>query len=89
MLLRLRGPDGMVRLTVEKTDTFRELGRQVCVPECRRRPRRVQANSVQFVKLIPDTVDPNTITLSNAPTGNDSKLLFEILSIKIGQIGLR
>lgn len=29
MLLRLRGPDGMIRVTVEKTDTFSELGRQV------------------------------------------------------------
>jgi len=29
MLLRLRTPDGMFRLTVEKDDTFGELGRQV------------------------------------------------------------
>lgn len=29
MLLRLRGPDGMIRVTVEKTDTFSELGRQL------------------------------------------------------------
>ncbi|KAJ9142135.1 Npl4 family protein [Pleurostoma richardsiae] len=29
MLLRVRGPDGMVRVTVEKTDTFAELGRQL------------------------------------------------------------
>lgn len=30
MLLRLRGPDGMARLTVEATDTFGDLGKQVC-----------------------------------------------------------
>lgn len=29
MLLRLRGPDGMVRITVDKNDTFAELGRQL------------------------------------------------------------
>lgn len=29
MLLRLRGPDGMFRLTVEKDDTFADLGRQL------------------------------------------------------------
>lgn len=29
MLLRIRGPDGMLRLTVEKDDTFGDLGRQV------------------------------------------------------------
>ncbi|XXG94629.1 carbamoyl-phosphate synthase (glutamine-hydrolyzing) cpa2 [Hypoxylon texense] len=29
MLLRLRGPDGMIRLNLEKTDTFAELGRQL------------------------------------------------------------
>lgn len=29
MLLRIRGPDGMVRLTMEKDDTFQELGRKV------------------------------------------------------------
>lgn len=31
MLLRLRGPDGMFRLTVEKDDTFGDLARVVCV----------------------------------------------------------
>lgn len=29
MLLRLRGPDGMARLTVEPTATFGEMGKQV------------------------------------------------------------
>ncbi|KAI5866864.1 NPL4 family-domain-containing protein [Durotheca rogersii] len=29
MLLRLRGPDGMIRVNMEKTDTFAELGRQL------------------------------------------------------------
>ena len=29
MLLRIRGPDGMVRITVEPSDTFAKLGEQV------------------------------------------------------------
>lgn len=29
MLLRIRGPDGMIRLTVETTTTFGDLGQQV------------------------------------------------------------
>lgn len=29
MLLRLRGPDGMARLTIEPTATFGEMGKQV------------------------------------------------------------
>jgi hypothetical protein len=30
MLLRFRGPDGMVRITVEPADTFARLGEKVC-----------------------------------------------------------
>jgi hypothetical protein len=30
MLLRFRGPDGMVRITVERADTFARLGEKVC-----------------------------------------------------------
>lgn len=29
MLLRLRGPDGMIRITVDKNDSIGDLGRQV------------------------------------------------------------
>lgn len=29
MLLRIRGPDGMVRLTVEPTTTFGDMGKEV------------------------------------------------------------
>lgn len=32
MLLRLRGPDGMVRITVDKNDSVADLGRQVSDP---------------------------------------------------------
>jgi len=32
MLLRFRGPDGMVRITVEPADTFARLGDKVCFP---------------------------------------------------------
>ena len=31
MLLRVRGPDGMVRVTIEPTNNFDDLGRQVCL----------------------------------------------------------
>lgn len=31
MLIRLRGPDGMIRMTVEPTTTFGDLGQQVGV----------------------------------------------------------
>lgn len=30
MLLRFRGPDGMVRITVDRDDTFGELEHKVC-----------------------------------------------------------
>ncbi|KAF6808078.1 endoplasmic reticulum and nuclear membrane proteinc [Colletotrichum sojae] len=70
MLLRLRGPDGMSRLTIDKDDSFAELGRQL-------------------LPNLPKTVDPNTITLSNAPTGGDAKRLVDIASFKVGQIGLK
>ncbi|ODA81977.1 hypothetical protein RJ55_00482 [Drechmeria coniospora] len=70
MLLRLRGPDGMVRLTVEPTSSFGELGQQL-LPQ------------------LPSTVDPSTVTLSNAPTGGDAKKLTDIASFKVAQIGLK
>jgi hypothetical protein len=43
----------------------------------------------QLLPNLPKTVDPATITLSNAPSGGDSKKLQEIARFKIGQIGLR
>src|SRR5207247_1866031 len=70
MLLRIRGPDAMVRVEVDRDDTFGDLGRQL-------------------LPKLPDTVDPQTITLSNAPSGGDSKKLVEIAHIKVGQIGLK
>ncbi|KAK3372521.1 NPL4 family-domain-containing protein [Podospora didyma] len=69
MLLRLRAPDGMFRLTVEKDETFGDLGRKL-------------------LPLLPKTIDPRTITLSNHPTGGDAKKIGEIARFKIGQIGL-
>ncbi|EGS23275.1 uncharacterized protein CTHT_0009420 [Thermochaetoides thermophila DSM 1495] len=68
MLLRMRCPDGMFRLTVEKDDTFGELVRQL-------------------VPKLPPTVDPKSITLSNHPSGGDSKRIDEIARFKIGQVG--
>lgn len=59
----------MVRITVEKTDSFADLARQL-IPQ------------------IPSTIDPNTITLSNAPNGGDSKKLTEIAHVQISQINL-
>ncbi|PHH84979.1 hypothetical protein CDD83_1082 [Cordyceps sp. RAO-2017] len=70
MLLRLRGPDGMVRLTVETSTTFGELGQKL-VPQ------------------LPSTVDPRSLTMSNAPTGGDAKKLMDIANFKVAQIGLK
>lgn len=69
MLLRVRGPDGMLRVTIDKGDTFAEL-------------------TQKFISQLPPTVDPNTITFSNAPGGNDSKALPEIAHLAVGQVGL-
>ncbi|KFA64181.1 hypothetical protein S40285_00843 [Stachybotrys chlorohalonatus IBT 40285] len=69
MLLRLRGPDGMFRLTVEPSTTFGDLGHKL-------------------LDQLPKTVDPKTITLSNSPSGGDSKRLGDIINFEIGQIGL-
>jgi hypothetical protein len=38
---------------------------------------------------LPSTVDPKTITLSNHPSGGDSKKIGEIARFKISQVGLR
>lgn len=70
MLLRMRGPDGMARLTVEPSTTFGELGREL-LPQ------------------LPSSVDPKTLTLSNAPSGGDAKRLVDIADFRIGQIGLQ
>lgn len=69
MLLRVRGPDGMLRITIDKEDTFAEL-------------------TNKFLFQLPPTVDPNSITFSNAPGGNDSKALPEIAHLAVGQVGL-
>ncbi|KAK3311262.1 NPL4 family-domain-containing protein [Chaetomium strumarium] len=69
MLLRVRSPDGMFRLTAEKDDTFGHL-------------------MSQLTPKLPATVDSRTITLSNHPSGRDSKNVSEISRFKIGQVGL-
>ncbi|KAE9381718.1 NPL4 family protein [Stipitochalara longipes BDJ] len=69
MLLRFRGPDGMVRITVEPADTFARLGEKLS-------------------KVLPATVDFNTLTLSNQPAGGEIKLLKEIARHKVSAIGL-
>ncbi|KAK4158127.1 NPL4 family-domain-containing protein [Chaetomidium leptoderma] len=69
MLLRLRTPDGMFRLTVEKDGTFGDL-------------------VSQLVPQLPPTVDPQTITLSNQPSGGDAKKIREIAKVKVAQVGL-
>lgn len=40
-------------------------------------------------EVLPDNVDYNTLTLSNAPAGGDVKLLKDIVKYKVSQIGLR
>ena len=44
MLLRVRGPDGMLRLTLEKDDTFADLGRQL-IPKL---PPTVDPKTITF-----------------------------------------
>ncbi|ETS86739.1 Nuclear protein localization protein 4 [Pestalotiopsis fici W106-1] len=70
MLLRLRGPDGMKRVTVDPSDTFGDLGRLL-------------------VKELPPTVAPETIAMSNTPSGGERKRLVEIAKFKLSQIGLK
>ncbi|TGO62939.1 hypothetical protein BCON_0016g00320 [Botryotinia convoluta] len=70
MLLRFRGPDGTVRITVEANETFAQLGDKL-------------------VKLLPENIDPKTLTLSNAPSGGEVKSLIEIARAKVSQIGLK
>lgn len=54
-----------------------------CVPNTNQRLR------FQLLEQLPKTVDPKTITLSNAPNGGDSKRLGDIVNFKVGQIGLK
>ncbi|KAL2122479.1 hypothetical protein VTJ04DRAFT_2934 [Mycothermus thermophilus] len=69
MLVRVRAPDGMFRLTVEKETTFGDM---------------IQ----QLLPKLPSTVDPKSITLSNHPSGHDSKRVGEIAQFRLGQTGL-
>ncbi|KJZ76616.1 hypothetical protein HIM_03952 [Hirsutella minnesotensis 3608] len=70
MLLRMRGPDGMIRLTVETDTTFGELGQKL-------------------LPHLPATVEAQSLSMSNAPTGGDAKRLVDIANFKVGQIGLK
>jgi nuclear protein localization protein 4 homolog len=38
---------------------------------------------------LPSTVDPNTISVSPDPKGEDSKKLRDLAKFKLGQIGLK
>ncbi|KAL2172455.1 hypothetical protein VTG60DRAFT_5730 [Thermothelomyces hinnuleus] len=69
MLLRLRSPDGMFRLSVDKDESFADL-------------------IGKLVPQLPSTVDPQSITLSNHPSGGDAKKIGEIARFKISQVGL-
>ncbi|KAL2154012.1 hypothetical protein VTH82DRAFT_2688 [Thermothelomyces myriococcoides] len=68
MLLRLRCPDGMFRLSVEKDESFAGL-------------------ISKLVPQLPSTVDTQSITLSNHPSGGDAKKIGEIARFKISQVG--
>ncbi|AEO54327.1 hypothetical protein MYCTH_2296798 [Thermothelomyces thermophilus ATCC 42464] len=69
MLLRLRSPDGMFRLSADKDESFADL-------------------IGKLVPQLPSTVDPQSITLSNHPSGGDAKKIGEIARFKISQVGL-
>ncbi|KAJ2905053.1 endoplasmic reticulum and nuclear membrane proteinc [Zalerion maritima] len=70
MIIRLRGPDGMVRVEVSPNDSFAVLGRKL-LPQ------------------LPSTVDPNTIALSNSPSGGDRKKLVDVATIPVSGPGLK
>jgi len=57
--------------------------------EARKIPPPLLTLSCQILPQLPDTVDPRTLTLSNAPTGGDVKYLKDIANFKIGQVGLK
>jgi nuclear protein localization family protein 4 len=44
---------------------------------------------VQLLPLLPATVDPTTITVSNSPKGDDSKFLHQVAKYTISHIGLK
>jgi nuclear protein localization family protein 4 len=46
-------------------------------------------DNTQLSKVLPETVDFNTLILSNAPTGGQEKLIKEILSFEIGKLGVK
>lgn len=86
MLLRFRGPDGTVRITIEPHDTFGKLGEKVYEYH---RCKMTHINCLQLLNVLPETVDFNTLTLSNAPAGGEVKLLREIASFPVAKIGLK
>lgn len=43
----------------------------------------------KLLTRLPDTVDADTITLSNSPNGGDIKRLREVARARISQVGLR
>ena len=90
MLLRIRGPDGMIRLTVDHSTTFGELGDLVS-PSIQG-PTRLMLNAnlqSQLLPQLPTTVEPSSILLSNSPNGGDAKALPDIAKFKVEQIGLK
>jgi nuclear protein localization family protein 4 len=89
MLLRFRGPDGTQRITVEPEDTFGTLGEKVSKAYEYSSDREGGANIVQLLESLPPNIDLSTLTLSNSPSGGDTKYLNEIASFKVSQIGLR
>jgi nuclear protein localization family protein 4 len=44
---------------------------------------------LQLSEVLPDTVDYNTLTLSNRPAGGETKLLKDIANFEVSRIGMQ
>ncbi|KAI1105240.1 polyubiquitin-tagged protein recognition complex, Npl4 component [Jackrogersella minutella] len=73
MLLRLRGPDGMIRINIDKNDLFAELGRQLVA----QLPPTVDPNSISM------SPKPQA-----KPEDKESRKLKDIAGFKLSHIGL-
>ena len=49
----------------------------------------IYTDSPQLSEVLPDTVDFNTLIISNAPVGGQEKPLKDILQFEIGRLGVK
>ncbi|RWA12434.1 hypothetical protein EKO27_g2673 [Xylaria grammica] len=70
MLLRLRGPDGMIRVTIDKNDTIGDLGRQL--------PPTIDANTI--------TMSPNPHTKDSRRLKDIAKVKLDQIGLNHGDL---